>query len=465
MLMSNTKTFDLIVIGTGAAASTVAWKCHSARWSVAVIDSRPFGGTCALRGCDPKKVLVGAAEVIDSNKRMESKGITNSNEAKIQWPDLMNFKRSFTEPVPKEREEQFSKAGIVAFHGRARFIDERTVIVNNTHTLNGRHIVLATGAQPMKLNIPGEDNIRKSDQFLELNELPSKIVFVGGGYISFEFAHIAARAGANVTILHRGARPLDNFDPYLVEMLLQRTRELGIDVRLQTKVEAMESSKANNTNNIRFVVHASNTNDGEKYKIEGDMVVHGAGRVPEIDDLDLVTAGVERENKKGVRVNEYLQSVSNPAVYAAGDAAASGGLPLTPVASYEGEIVANNLLEGNHVKPNYKGLPSVVFTIPPLASVGLQEEAARKQGLNFKTNKADTSSWYSSRRLGEKYSGYKVLIEEDTERILGAHILGHHAEEVINIFAMAIRLGIKAGDIKQAIFTYPTNSSDISYML
>jgi glutathione reductase (NADPH) len=465
MLMSNTKTFDLIVIGTGAAASTVAWKCHSAGWSVAVIDSRPFGGTCALRGCDPKKVLVGAAEVIDSNKRMESKGIINSNAAKIQWPDLMNFKRSFTEPVPKEREEQFSKAGIVAFHGRARFIDERTIIVDNTHTLNGRHIVLAAGAQPMKLNIPGEDNIRKSDQFLELNELPSRFVFVGGGYISFEFAHIAARAGANVTILHRGTRPLDNFDPYLVEMLLQRTRELGIDVRLQTKVEAIESSKANNTNNIRFVVHASNTNDGEKYKIEGDMVVHGAGRVPEIDDLDLVTAGVERENKKGVRVNEYLQSVSNPAVYAAGDAAASGGLPLTPVASYEGEIVANNLLEGNHVKPNYKGVPSVVFTIPPLASVGLQEEAARKQGLNFKTNKADTSSWYSSRRLGEKYSGYKVLIEEDTERILGAHILGHHAEEVINIFAMAIRLGIKAGDIKQAIFTYPTNSSDISYML
>ena len=155
---------------------------------------------------------------------------------------------------------------------------------------------------------------------MELNELPSNIVFVGGGYISFEFAHIAARAGANVTILHRGARPLDNFDPYLVEMLLQRTRELGIDVRLQTKVEAIESSKVNNNNNIGFIVYASNTNDSGKYKIEGDMVVHGAGRVPEIDDLDLGAGGVERENKKGVKVNEYLQSVSNPLVYAAGDA-------------------------------------------------------------------------------------------------------------------------------------------------
>ena len=462
--MSDTKTFDLVVIGTGVAASTVAWKCHSAGWSVAVVDSRPFGGTCALRGCDPKKVLVGAAEVIDWNRRMEGRGIIDPNKLKIHWPDLMHFKRSFTEPVPKEREEQFSKAGIVAFHGRVRFIGEKTVIVDDTHTLSGQHMLIATGAQPMKLNIPGEDNICKSDQFLELNELPSKIVFVGGGYISFEFAHIAARAGAMVTILHRGTRPLNNFDPYLVDILLQRTRDLGIEVRLQTKVDAIESSKADNNTNNGIVVHASTTG-GEKYKVETEMVVHGAGRVPEIDDLELAAAGVQREDKKGVKVNEYLQSVSNPAVYAAGDAAENGGLPLTPIAAYEGEIVATNLLEGNHIKPNYRGVPSVVFTIPPLASVGLQEDAARKQGLHFRINKANTSSWYSSRRVGENHSGYKVLIDEDNDLILGAQVLGPHAEEVINIFAIAIRLGLKAGEIKQVIFSYPTNSSDISYML
>ena len=149
-------------------------------------------------------------------------------------------------------------------------------------------------------------------------------------------------------------------------------------------------------------------------------LVHGAGRVPEIDDLDLGTADVQSE-KRGVKVNEYLQSVSNPAIYAAGDAAASGGLPLTPVATYEGKIVAANLIEGNHVKPNYEGIPSVVFTIPPLASVGLQEEAATRKGLHFRINKADTAAWYSSRRIGEKNSGFKVLIEEDTDRILGAY--------------------------------------------
>jgi glutathione reductase (NADPH) len=207
------RVFDLVVIGTGVAASTVAWKCHSAGWKIAVIDSRPFGGTCALRGCDPKKVLVGAAEVIDWNHRMGDKGINNTKDVHIKWPELMRFKQSFTEPVPKAREDQFSNAGIDAFHGHARFTDATTIKVTeeggNDHVLNAKRILVATGAKPAKLNIPGEEHVTISDQFLELDYLPERIVFIGGGYISFEFAHIAARAGAKkITILHRSNKPL-----------------------------------------------------------------------------------------------------------------------------------------------------------------------------------------------------------------------------------------------------------------
>jgi glutathione reductase (NADPH) len=192
--------------------------------------------------------------------------------------------------------------------------------------------------------------------------------------------------------------------------------------------------------------------------------VHGAGRVPEIEDLNLEKAGVEY-NKKGVSVNEHLQSVSNPNVYAAGDAAASSGLPLTPVASMEGRIVAANLLEGNRYTPNYTGVPTVVFTVPPLASVGLQEATARSQGLKFKTNYGDTSGWYSSRRVGMRFSGYKVLIEEGSNRILGAHLLGPHAEEVINFFAVAMRFGLSPDQLKEMRYSYPSHSDDISYMV
>ena len=236
--------FDLIVIGTGTAASTTASECRSAGWSVAIIDSLPFGGTCALRGCDPKKVLVEAAKIIDSNQRHESKGIIGSQGVRIKWSDLIRFKRTFTDPFPKSREEGYINAGIVPFHGHARFIGPTTVKVekgnsnnsnNNGTILNGKHILIATGSKPMNLNIPGEENIVTSDQFLELGceNLPDTIVFIGGGYISFEFAHIAARAGANVTILHRGKQPLEHFDHDLVNRLVQKSRDIGIDVKFR----------------------------------------------------------------------------------------------------------------------------------------------------------------------------------------------------------------------------------------
>ena len=305
------------------------------------------------------------------------------------------------------------------------------------------------------MGIDGEEHLTTSDKFLELDVLPPRILFVGGGYISLEFAHVAARSGAQVQILHRGERPLEQFDPDMVDRLVHATRELGIALHVKTAVEKIEKSSA------QFTVHASV--GGTTQTFEADLVVHGAGRVPEIDDLDLETAGVQRK-KRGVCVNEFLQSVSNPTVYAAGDAATKGP-PLTPVAAMEGEVVAANLLNGNHRTPELEAVASVAYTLPPVASVGLLETVAKEKGLKFRVNYLDTSEWYSSRRLGAKYSAFKVLIEENSDRILGAHVIGPHAEEQINLFALAIRSGIRASDIEQTIFAYPTGASDLSYMV
>jgi len=385
---------------------------------------------------------------------MKGKGIQAAN-LQIDWPELMRFKRSFTEPVPKRREEGFAKAGISAFHGRARFAGPTTIQVGE-ETLEGRYVVIAAGEAPADLKIPGAEHLTTSDQFLELNELPRRILFIGGGYIAFEFAHVAARVESQVTVLHRGPRPLALFDPDLVDLLVERTRELGIDVHLGTEAIGIEKSSA------QLIVRALAS--GETGTFETEMVVHAAGRVPEINDLNLDTAGIEWE-KRGVRVNEFLQSVSNPAVYAAGDAAASAGPPLAPVASYEGLIVAANLLKGNLQRPNYLGIPSVVFTIPSLAAVGLSEREAREQNLKFTVKREMTSTWYSSRRVAETHSGYKVLVEESTDRILGAHILGSEAGEVINLFAIAIRSGMRATDLKHMLFAYPTSGSNMTRML
>jgi glutathione reductase (NADPH) len=449
-----TRKFDVIAIGTGSAASTVASRCREAEWQVAIVDSRPFGGTCALRGCDPKKVLVGAAESVDWTRRMKGKGI-QAAKLRIDWSELMRFKRSFTEPVPKRREAEFAKGGVAAFHGHARFVSPTTVEVGE-ETLEGRYVVIAAGDVPADLGIPGAEHLTTSDQFLELSELPRRILFIGGGYIAFEFAHVAALAGSQVTVLHRGSRPLALFDPDLVDQLVERTRELGIDLHLGTEAIGIEKSIA------QLMVRTLAS--GETGTFQTDMVVHAAGRVPEINHLNLDAAGIEYE-KRGVRVNEFLQSVSIPKVYAAGDAAASGGPPLAPVASYEGQIVAANLLRGNHQRPNYLGIPSVVFSIPPLAAVGLSERGAREQNLKFRVKQETTSTWYSSRRVAETYSGYKVLVEEGTDRILGAHILGSEAAEVINLFALAIRSGMHATDLKHMLFAYPTSGSNMTRMV
>jgi len=373
----------------------------------------------------------------------------------IDWQELMRFKRSFTEPVPKKQEEGFAKAGIATFHGRARFVGPSSLQVNDD-VLEGRYVVIAAGQKPADLKIPGAEHLTTSERFLELDELPKRILFIGGGYIAFEFAHVAVRAGAQVTIAHRGPRPLPRFDPDLVDQLVKSSRELAVDVQLGTEVMGVEKRSG------QLVVRASAS--GQQRTFEADMVVHAAGRVAEIDDMNLDAAGVAWDSQ-GVKVNEFLQSVSNPAVYAAGDAAASGGPPLTPVANYEGIIVAANLLKGNSQKPNYLGIPTVVFAIPPLAAAGLSESEAHKQALKFKVKKELTSNWYSSRRIAEKYSGFKALVEEGTDRIVGAHLLGSDAEEVINLFGLAMRTGMRAADLKHMLYAYPTRGSDVAYML
>ena len=211
-----TDSFDLVVLGTGAGGSTPATKCREAGWRVAVVDDQPYGGTCALRGCDPKKVLVGAAEAVDWHRRMLGQGV--EGEANINWPALMRFKRSFTDAVPGRHEGLLQKSGIETLHGHARFVAADSLVVGD-RALEARHVVIATGARPRPLAIPGEEHVSTSTDFLELDSLPDRIAFIGAGYISFEFAHLVQRAGAQAFVLGRGT-PLGHFDQDLVASLV-----------------------------------------------------------------------------------------------------------------------------------------------------------------------------------------------------------------------------------------------------
>ena len=445
-------TYDLIVIGTGTAAQVAASRIRRANRSVAVIDHRPFGGTCALRGCDPKKMLVSGAEAVDLARRMRGHGVTG--DLHIDWKDLIAFKRTFTDPVPRKREEDFAKQGIDAFHGLARFTGPDRVEVGD-HTLRGRHVLIATGAKPAVLNFPGASHLITSDAFMELERLPSRIVMVGGGYIAAEFSHIAARAGARVTVLQRAARVLPAFDAEVVGWLMDKFAEIGVDVRTGNAVTAIERS------GDEYRVHVQ-TPQGEAI-VPADLVVHAAGRVPDVAELNLSAANVAVAGGR-LQLNDFLQSVSNPIVYAAGDAAAKGP-PLTPVSSHDAKVAARNILEGNRHQSDYRGVPSVAFTLPPVAAVGLSESAARAQILKLRIKSAKVPHFYTARRVAEPLYGYKTLVDENGGRILGAHLVGPHADEVINLFALAIRHDLSVNDLKSTIFGYPTGASDIGYML
>lgn len=447
------RPYDLVIVGTGTAAMVAAMRVRAAGWNVAIIDFRPFGGTCALRGCDPKKMLIAGAETVDSERRMHGRGVTG--DVRIDWPALIAFKRTFTDPIPQKHEHSYAEKGIDTFHGHAKFTGRNTMVVDGT-ALEGRHFLIAAGAEPIKLGIPGAEHLVTHEEFLALASLPRRIVLVGGGYIAAEFAHIAARVGAQVTILQRGERMLKEFDPDLVAWLMEKFRAIGVDVQTRTAVEAVEKTGAG------FTVRSSSS-EGSPRTFEADLVVHAAGRVPALDQLDLDAAGVVVENGR-LKLNEFLQSVSNPAVYAAGDAAQTGP-PLTPVSSHDAKVVAANLLHGNRQRPNYVGVPSVAFTIPPIAAVGLSEAQARERGLKFRMQSQKASDWFTARRVAEPTYGFKVLVEETSDRILGAHLVGPNVDEVINLFALAIRNGLTAGALKTTIFSYPTGASDIGYML
>jgi glutathione reductase (NADPH) len=447
------ESYDLIVIGTGEGGTGVATRCAKGGWRVAVIDDEPYGGTCALRGCDPKKVLVGASELVDWHRRMAGNGV--SGETSLDWPALMKFKRTFTAPVPKGREAAFKKLGIDTYHGVGRFSSADEFVADGKE-LTAKFFVIASGAQPAPLGIAGEEHLKTSTGFLQLDALPNRVAFIGAGYISFEFAHIAARAGVKVAMIGRG-RALKGFDVDLVDRLIERTRSLSVDIKLDCVVEYV--AQIGPEYRVKF-----RGPTGDEF-IVTDLVVHGAGRIPKTAELDLKRASIETDERGAVKVNDWLQSVTNPKVYAAGDAAASpGALPLTPVAAHQGLIIASNLLHGNSKNPDYRGVSSVVFTTPALAGVGLTEQDAKKRGLKVRVKSEDTQTWLSNRRVTETAAMYKTLADEETGRVLGAHLLGPHAEEVVNVFALAIRNSLTVADLTHMIYAYPTSAADIAYM-
>ncbi|HKP27331.1 MAG TPA: NAD(P)/FAD-dependent oxidoreductase [Dongiaceae bacterium] len=448
-----TETYDVVILGGGNAGMGVTVPTRAAGLSVALIEPAELGGVCPNRGCTPKKVLVAAAHALHEIERATQHCIA-VNEPRLDWAALIDREKAMIKDLPARMEGALKNRGVTLIRGHAKFSGQRSITVEG-RTIEAKHIVIATGSKPRKLPIEGAEHLITSDEVLSERTLPRSVVFIGGGVIAMEFSHVYARAGAKVTILEVLPRLLGELDIDAVGEILKESKRIGIDVHTEVKIKRIAPA------NGRFTVTFES--GGKEQTIGADRVVNGAGRVADVDALDLA-AGQVTEERGRIKVDDYLRSQSNPAVHVCGDALWLSP-QLSPIATYEGGIVGRNIVEGPRHKPDYASIPSCVYTVPALASVGLTAAKATEQGRRVKVHSNDLSGWLSSRTYAETAAWARVVVDEESDHILGAQIVGHAGEELIHIFALAMRHGITATQLRQTVYGFPTFSADIKSMV
>jgi glutathione reductase (NADPH) len=449
--------YDVVIIGTGTAGQSAAYELNARGLKLAVIEkSDKPGGTCALAGCQAKKWFYECAELIAKSHHLKGKGILSAPQ--FAWADILAEKNTFTTAVPGNTLSGFEKAGIEVIPGEAHFLDEKTLAIG-ARRISARFFVIASGARPMPLPIEGIGHAITSDRFLELPSLPGRFVFIGGGFISFEFAHFVARLGdgpsRQTTILEAATRPLGPFDAEMVSLLMDASKAEGINIHTGVQISSIEQVKRE----FRVI-----TEDGASYT--ADVVVNSAGRIADIDGLDLDRAGINHSSK-GIVVNARMQT-TQPHIYAVGDCAAT--IQLARVADYEAMVAADAILgaTGNGTWPemDYSAVPAILFTYPQYAMVGYTEDTLKREAIPYKKSFGHNLFWPTYRRIGMSNAAYKILVGTKGE-FLGAHILSDNASGIISSIRLAMLNRISVATLqRQSIMSpYPSRESDLLYML
>jgi glutathione reductase (NADPH) len=446
------RDYDALILGSGNAGLSATEPIRAAGLSVALVEERDLGGTCPNRGCTPKKVLVAAAHSLHEIAQAKVHCIKVA-EARLDWAALIDREKQLIRHIPESIARTLDERGIEIIRGQAAFVGPNAVRVGQA-TIEARNIVIATGSKPRRLPIEGAEHMITSDDVLSERKLPRDLVFVGGGVVALEFSHVYARAGAKVTILEALPRLLQQLDQDAVDKIRRESERIGIALHTDVKVERIEKTG----DRLRVVYQ----DGGAERIVEADRVVNGAGRVPNVDSLDLDAGKIEHDRER-IAVDDYLRAKSNPAIYVAGDPLASP--QLSPLASYEGRIVGRNIVEGPKHKPDYAVIPSCVYTVPALATVGLTETAAKDKGVKVEVRTSDMSDWLSTQTYAETVAWAKILIEPTSDRIVGAHMVGLAGEELINFFALGMKHGVTASQVRDMIYAFPTFAADITSMV
>ena len=450
------KNYDLVVIGSGPGGYVAAIRAAQLGASVACVESRDLGGTCLNRGCIPTKALVKAAHMVKDFNRAEEFGF-HLSDLSIDLEQVMKRKDEVVSTLVGGVEKLFSSNGVDYYPGRGSIPAPGKVKVegeDESFELKTENIMIATGSCQKNPPVDEEDlkHTISSDDALELTEIPEKMVVIGGGVLAVEFACIYNTFGTEVEMIKRSPLILPPIDPEISRRLMALLRREGIKINTGIYIKGIE---AEDENTKRIV---ADNKKGEEVSFSGDAILVAMGRNPDFGGLDLDGLGIDY-TEEGIQVDEYLET-SVPGIYAIGDVL--GRYYLASVASAEGILVTENLFsEGEKEPMEYNAIPQVVFSDPEVASVGLTDKEARKEGIPASVSKFPFSANGKAVALGETNGIVKLVAEEGDGRLIGAHLMGPAAGDLVHETALAVKMGATAREVGELIHAHPTLSENI----
>jgi glutathione reductase (NADPH) len=440
--------YDLIAIGAGSGGLAVAEKAAQLGKRVAVIEAERTGGTCVNHGCVPKKVMWYAAHLAHAADDASAFGIPVTRNS-TDWQKLIANRDRYITNINQYWDRYLQEKGIDYIQGYGRFIDSRTLQVNGQR-YRAPHIVIATGSHPSIPQVPGAELGITSDGFFRLECQPERVAIIGSGYIGVELAGMLNALGSDVSLIALEERVLERFDPMLSEVLMDQMRKQGIALHLRYETAGLVQTATG---------IALDSVDGTR--LDGfDCVIWAVGRTPNTASLDLHVAGVESRVNGIIPVDDY-QNTNVPGIYAIGDV--TGRIPLTPVAITAGRRLGERLFEHQpERRMDYEDVPSVVFTHPPIASIGLTEPQARERH-------GDAVTVYQTHFTPMRYAlteaaastAMKLVCAGDEQRIVGIHLIGDNADEMLQGFAVAVKMGATKADFDSTVAIHPTSAEEL----
>jgi glutathione reductase (NADPH) len=443
--------FDFFVIGGGSGGVRASRVAASLGAKVGIAEGFRYGGTCVIRGCVPKKLLVQASHYAEDLEDAAGLGWTVP-PASFDWPRLVAAKEQEITRLSCIYENLLKNSGVQIFQGHARFEDPHTLSVNGQR-ITARHVLIATGGTPALPSIQGIEHAITSNEAFDLPTLPRRVLVVGGGYIAVEFAGIFNGLGSEVTLIHRGAQLLRGFDGAVAQHLHEEIARKGIRVLTETQAASLERMA---DGQIAVQLHGA-VAGAEHF----DAVMYATGRTPQTEGLNLAAAGLSAEPGRGVKVDAFGQT-GVPHIYAVGDV--TEGIALTPVALAQGGAVARSLFGPKRRAAQLGHVASAVFSQPPIGTVGLGEEAALAQYGEIDVYESRFKPMRHTLSGRPEKTLMKLVVDTASQRVLGAHMVGPDAPEIVQGLALALNLGATKADFDATIGIHPTSAEEFMTM-